>query len=106
MSTVYLSEIKKKKKIFEKNIVEKIKTPILCLATIFCNLVVYEMWKNIVEPDRPQMTIWRTRNACWITEATDAQSKYVITLPFARQQWLRERAPMLRLYLLCSPILY
>jgi len=26
---------------------------------------VYEiMWKNIVEPDRPQMTTWRTRIAC------------------------------------------
>ena len=28
------------------------------------------MWKNIVEPDRPQMTIWRMRFACWIPKAT------------------------------------
>ena len=28
---------------------------------------VYEiMWKNIVQRDRPQMTIWRMRIACWI----------------------------------------
>ena len=27
------------------------------------------MWKNIVEPDRPQMTIWRLRNAFSIAKA-------------------------------------
>jgi hypothetical protein len=32
------------------------------------------MWKNIVEPDRPQMTIWRVRVACRIPKAADAQS--------------------------------
>jgi len=29
------------------------------------------MWKNKVEPDRAHMTMGRTRNACWITRATD-----------------------------------
>ena len=36
------------------------------------------MWKNIVEPDRPQITIWRMRNACQITKARNTQSEYVI----------------------------
>ena len=27
--------------------------------------------KNIVQPDRPQMTIWRMRIACWMPKATD-----------------------------------
>jgi len=27
------------------------------------------MWKNIVELDRPQMTIWRMHIACWIPMA-------------------------------------
>jgi len=32
------------------------------------NLAVDEiMWKNIVEPGRPQMIIWCMRIACWIT---------------------------------------
>ena len=32
----------------------------------FANRVVYEiMWKNIVEPGRPQMTLGRMRIACW-----------------------------------------
>jgi len=27
------------------------------------------MWKNTVEPDIPQITIWRMRIACWIRKA-------------------------------------
>jgi len=38
------------------------------------------MWKNIAEPDRPQMTIWRMRIACCISKATDTHSEYVILL--------------------------
>jgi len=33
------------------------------------------MWKNTVEPDRPQSTIWRMRIACWITHATRARAR-------------------------------
>jgi len=52
------------------------------------------MWKYIVEPGRPQMTTWRMRIACWITKATDTQSKYVLFIAFFLQQWLGERAPL------------
>jgi hypothetical protein len=63
------------------------------------NRSVYElMWKGVVQPDRPQMTIWRIRTACWTPKATDTRSEYVIIIAFPRQQWLRERASMLRLY--------
>jgi hypothetical protein len=49
----------------------------------FENCAVYEiMWKNIVQPDRPQMTIWSTRIACWIPKATDTHSECVILLVF------------------------
>jgi hypothetical protein len=34
--------------------------------------------------------------ACWITKATDTHSEYVIRIAFPRQQWLRERASVLR----------
>jgi len=30
------------------------------------------MWKNIVELDRPLMSIWHRHNTCWIPKATDA----------------------------------
>jgi hypothetical protein len=52
-------------------------------------------WKNIVEPDRPQMT-WRMRFACWITKATNTDSEYVILTAFPQQQWLHERGSLLR----------
>jgi len=34
------------------------------------------MWKNIVELDRLQMTIWCMRMVRWINEATDTHSEY------------------------------
>jgi hypothetical protein len=38
--------------------VEKIKIHILISVTFFNNLAFYKiMWENIVEPDRPEMTI-------------------------------------------------
>ena len=67
------------------------------------NRAVYEvMWKNTVLPDRPQMTIWRMRIACWITKATKTHSKYVILIAYPLQQRLHDRAPMLRCtYIAC-----
>ena len=63
----------------------------------FENRAVYEvMWKNTLQPDRLQITIWRMRFGCWITEATDTDSEYVIYIAFPLQQWLHERASLLR----------
>ena len=53
------------------------------------------MWKNFVEPNGPQMTIWRMCIACWIPKATNTHSEYVILITFPLQQWLRERVSML-----------
>ena len=39
--------------------------------------------KKFVVQDRPQMTIWRTRSACWIPKATNAFSQYVILIVFS-----------------------
>jgi hypothetical protein len=62
----------------------------------FENRDFYEiMLKNIVQPDRPQMTIWRTRIACLVPKATHKHSEYVILVAFPLQQWLHERASML-----------
>ena len=67
------------------------------------NCAVYEMmWKNIVEPDRPQMTFWRTCIACWMTKATNTHSECVIRIAFPQQQLWHERASMLRfMYITC-----
>ena len=49
-----------------------------------------------LQPDRPQMTVWRTRVACWITKATNTHLEYVILIAFPLYQWLRESASILR----------
>jgi len=54
------------------------------------------MWKNTVEPDRPQMIIWCMRIACWIINATDTHSEYVIFIAFPQQLWLQKHALKLR----------
>jgi hypothetical protein len=43
---------------FQTEIVEKIKTNILCPIIFYGCPFHMSMWKSIVEPDRPQMTIW------------------------------------------------
>ena len=42
------------------------------------------------------MTKWRMRIACWIPKAKHTHSEYVILTAFPLQQWLHERASMLR----------
>ena len=54
------------------------------------------MWKNIVESVVQHMTVWRMRIACWLPKVTNTHSEYVILIPFPLQQWLHERAAMLR----------
>ena len=44
---------------------------------MFENCAVYEIrWKNIVETDRPHVTIWHTRMACRIPKAINTHSEY------------------------------
>ena len=52
-------------------------------SLFFINLTIYDlMWKNVVELDMPQMTIWHMRIACWILKATYTHSKYAILIAF------------------------
>ena len=53
------------------------------------------MWKNILQPDRPQVTIWRLSIICWIPKAANTNSEYVILIASPLQQWLHECATML-----------
>jgi hypothetical protein len=43
------------------------------------------MWKNIIEPGRPQIIICRMRIACWITEAAVRTGLCVILTAFTQQ---------------------
>ena len=53
------------------------------------------MWKNILEPGRPQMGTWCMLIACWITKDTNMYSDYVIFIVFPLQQLLHESVSML-----------
>jgi hypothetical protein len=77
---LYVSRFFLERKIFQRKVVEKRKTHILCSVTFFFeNRTLYEiMWKNIVEWGRPQMAVWRMRIACWIPKPADTHSEYVI----------------------------
>jgi hypothetical protein len=91
----------------QTKVVEKIKTHFTRMFNKLFpeNHAVYGIiWKNIVEPSRPQMTIFRMRIACWIHKATDTHCEYVIIIVLPRKQWLslHERATMLRYkYITC-----
>jgi hypothetical protein len=76
------------------------------------------MSKNVVDPERSQMTTWRMRFACCITKATftyghahayaqgHTHTYTRKTSCFPRQQWLRARASMLRcIYIVCLVII-
>jgi hypothetical protein len=83
---------------FETEVVEKL-TRILCSVTF---RAFYEIvCKYMVVPDRPQVTIWRMRIACWVTKATDTHSEYVILIASPLQRWLRQDAAVLHFYIHC-----
>jgi hypothetical protein len=42
------------------------------------------------------MTIWPTHISCWIANATNKHSEYVIIIAFPLQKWLHQRASILR----------
>ena len=73
-----------------KKTVQKIKTNILFSITFFFeNRAYYEiMWKNTAKPG--------IRFTCSVPNSANKQSEYVTTIAFPLQQWLHERASMLR----------
>ena len=46
------------------------------------------MSKNIVDPGRPHMKIWRMRIAYWIPKTTDTHSEYAVLIAVPLQQGL------------------
>jgi hypothetical protein len=95
-------------KMFQTKVVEEIKTHIL--RTITFPRKSCRLWHNVGKCDRVTQApdgniVLRMRFACWIPKPTDTYSEYVILIVFPRQQWLRDRATMLRnqciAYLVC-----
>jgi hypothetical protein len=86
-------------------VVEKIKIRILCSITFFRKS--YRLCDNVekycrARKDTDGNIIRRMRFAWWITKATDTHSECVILIALSLQQWLRERASILRYtYIVC-----
>jgi hypothetical protein len=62
---------------------------------------IVSLWDNVEKYGRAEeasddIIIRCVRFACWITKATDTHSECVICIAVPRQQWLRERALVLR----------
>jgi hypothetical protein len=85
---------------FQTRTVENIKTHVLCYVTFFPTKKSCPLWdevqKNIVDPDKPQMTIWRMLIEFWIPVATNTHSEYVVLIAFPLLEWLQERISLLR----------
>ena len=72
---------------FQTKVVGRIRMHILCPITFFLNHAINEiMWINVLEWDRPQMTIWHMCIACWIPRATNKHSGCVILADYPLQQ--------------------
>jgi hypothetical protein len=93
---------------FQKKFVEKTKTHILCpkcFSRKSCRL-----WNNMEKCCRGRQAtvdnkIWRMGITSWIHNTTNTHSEYVIHVVFLLQQWLHERAPVLRhTYIFCIVI--
>ena len=89
---------------FQTNVLEKIKTRILCSMTsrksyFMKNRTFMRKWRKKYGTSRQvtaDIVIRRMRFACGITEATDKHSEYVIIIAFPLKQWLQDGASMLR----------
>ena len=84
---------------FQTKVVERIRTHILCSETRAVDEI---MWKHTVQPDMPQMTVWRMHIAFWISKATNTRSEYVIIIASPLQHWLHERASVERYTVCCG----
>jgi hypothetical protein len=75
------------------------------LNNVFKSRAVYEIIrKNIVQTDRPQTAIWRMRIACRIPKATNTHTQSVLPI-LPVQQWLHERASVLRYAYIAGPVI-
>jgi len=89
--------------LFQTEVIQKLKTRILSSINIFlksCRLC--DMWKNTVQPGRPQET-WRICSACCMTKATSTNIEYV-THCFATATMVIRKRLDVPLYVLYSTL--
>jgi hypothetical protein len=63
---------------FQTKVVEKIKTRLKLNNFFPEDRAVNEiMLENMVEPDRPQMTVWLMRTACWMPQTATTHTQRI-----------------------------
>ena len=89
----YLHQFFLECEMFRTKIVEKIKTHILSSIILFTKVVPFTKHsaKNCRAETLDDIT-WHKHSACWITNATNTHSEYVILVVCPWQKWLRELA--------------
>jgi len=89
--------------VFQTKVVGKFKTQFLFSNFFFPpKVAVYENAGKYLDPNMTRMTMWCMGIACWIPKATDTHAECAILIAFPLQQWLLERASMLRYtYIAC-----
>ena len=84
----YLAQFFLEWKMFQTNILEKIKT-----HNFFKKLS--HLWDNVEKHCRAGQAVRHTRIACWISKATNICSEHVILIDYLLQQWLHKCTSML-----------
>ena len=88
--TVFLRNFYRMRHVADKRCKGNQNTYLYAISIFFFeNRAVYEiMWKNVLQPDRPQVTLWCVSIGSWIPKATNTYSKFVILTVFLLQQRL------------------
>jgi hypothetical protein len=98
----YLAQFYWEWEMFQKKIVEKIKTHVICSVTFLENRAVYEItWKNIIESGRPQISVWSIRIARWIPKSKNTHSTICNTYWFSTATVFAGTRLVVMLYVYC-----
>ena len=88
---------------FQINVVEEIKTHILCSITSFRkSWLLWDMWKkSVVGPTTDNNIIWCKHIACWITKTTNTHSQCAILNCFSTEMMVARTCHSVTLYVHC-----
>jgi len=82
---------------FQTKVAKEIKTKILRAIMFFESRFFCDILKCArARQAKDENIIRRTRFLCWIPKATNTHSQYAILIAFLLQQWLHDRASLLR----------
>jgi len=98
----YLAQFFSERETFQTDVVEKIKTHSVSIIFTPENNPDFEMvWKIIVQPDRPQMPIWRMLTTCCITKSYKQTLRICNIIAFSTATMVGRTRPIVKLYVQC-----